>query len=45
MNKGYTEASKVYTNALDQIFTTDVDVQSTLDKAASEATTLLKEGQ
>lgn len=42
MNKGYTEASKVYTTALDKIFTTDVDIQTTLDTAADEATQLLQ---
>lgn len=45
MNKAYGEAIKVYTTALDQIFTTDVDVQATLDKAAAESTKLLQEGK
>lgn len=45
MNKAYGEAYNVYINALDQIFTTDVKVQDTLDKAAMEATKLLQESK
>lgn len=45
MNKAYGEAYNVYINALDQIFTTDVDIQDTLDRAAEEATQLLQESK
>ena len=45
MNKAYGEAYNVYINALDQIFTTDVKVQDTLDKAAMEATKLVQESK
>lgn len=45
MNKAYTEAAKVYTTALDQIFTTDGAIQDTLDRAAAEATQLLEAGK
>ncbi|MDY3368702.1 ABC transporter substrate-binding protein [Zhenhengia yiwuensis] len=45
MNKAYGEAYNVYINAVDQIFTTDVKVQDTLDKAAMEATKLLQESK
>ena len=45
MNKAYGEAYNVYINALDQIFTTDVDIQDTLDKAAMEATELLQQNK
>lgn len=45
MNKAYGEAYNVYINSLDQIFTTDVKVQDTLDKAAMEATKLLQESK
>lgn len=43
MNKAYGEASKVYTDTIDRIFTTDVTIQDTLDQAAQEATLLLQE--
>ena len=32
-----------YKNALDKIFTSDVDIQSTLDEAAKECTAVLQE--
>lgn len=44
MNKGYVEGIKVYKDALDKIFTTDVDIQQTLDEAATKTTELLKAG-
>lgn len=43
MNKGYNEGIKFYKNALDKIFTSDVDIQSTLDEAAKECTAVLQE--
>lgn len=45
MNKGYAEAAKAYTTAIDKLFTTDEDIQSTLDSAAQEATKLLQENK
>ena len=43
MHKAYGEASKIYKNTLDQIFTTDVNIQGALDQAAQEVTHLLQE--
>ena len=45
MNKGYVQASKTYTNALDKIFTTDTNIKETLDTAALEATQILQENK
>ena len=43
MNKGYFEAAKVYTTALDKIFTTNEDPKAALDTAADSATKILQE--
>lgn len=45
MNKGYTEAAKEYTTTLDKIFTTDADIQTELDAAASKATAILQQNK
>ncbi|MFQ9922441.1 MAG: ABC transporter substrate-binding protein [Beduini sp.] len=45
MNKGYVEAAKVYTTALDKIFTTNEDPKAALDTAADSATKILQENK
>lgn len=42
MNQGYTESAKQYTEAMDKLLTSDVDIQSTLDAAAKQCDSLLK---
>lgn len=43
MNEGYTEASKVYTDAVENIMTSDDDPQQILDDAASQCSSILSE--
>lgn len=45
MNKGYVEAAKIYTTALDKIFTTNEDPKAALDTAADSATKILQENK
>lgn len=42
MNPGYAESCKKYKEAMDKIFTTDVDIKATLDAAAQQCDPLLK---
>ncbi len=43
MAESYKEVSKIYTEAMDKIMTSDVDIQTTLDEAAKKCTELLQD--